>query len=353
LDSFSESIESVYDKQFKFKIKITHTDLAYNDTFFRMMAENFAMSSFSMMSQNSSYISKLNFINNYEGGTVAGSNSDDSDADRVTAKPAQDKMGNNVFRVTVANPEIAEEIRAKKEKVIRERISEKFNAIRAAKLTNETNGTKTVNDDTDLEDVDILESLNAFEELTVDADFTDANGDFPDDFGDEFEFEDYDGYNEYEENGIMADGADIAQIMGTGKVEMKFDAPGSIKFISDSLLEVKYDESEVTGIRDSYVRFLFDMKNKNFVSINRGEDTDIWLDCEKGKRISLPKRTRHTGYIITVNTKELINTMTPDGGQLYIQYIRETNGSPAEIVSHSLSAVPVNEICPFDEQITL
>ena len=349
MDDFSKSIKSAkpaYDKQFKFKIKITQTDLAYNDAFFRMMAENFAMSSFPIMAQNSAYISKLNFINSYEGGTVAGINSDVKNSGTVAAaaKPKQDEIGNNVFRVAVANPEIAEEIRIKKEKIIRERIAEKINAMQTAKSSGEIFGI----DITELDGMDILESLTAFEELsgdTVFTDFTDANGDSSDefdDYGDYDDYDEYDDYDGYDEDEYMENGADIAQIMNTGKIEVKFDAPGSIKFISDSLLEVKYDESELTGIRDSYVRFLFDVKNKDFVSINRGDDTDVWLDCEKGKRISRQKISRHSGYIITVNTKELINTMTPDGGQLYIQYIRETNGSPAEIVSHSLSAVPVN-----------
>lgn len=412
-----DNIDNI-DKKFTFKIKIVQKDLVYDETFLKMMTENLTMSNFPMMSQNSSYISRLNFINSYEGGSVTeyadtakysgyaeeeenrnsinsinsinlcakkDGNSKQAKQVRQIKKTQQDEIGNNVFKVNIANPEIEEEVKLKKEKIIREKVAERINMMRIMQQThNAQNIQKTSADVREDEwvnieieslesikpqEVDILASLNAFEQLnnTNETDITGIIHDYIDETNDANDTDNIDIIDNAENMDNMEDSDDDMAYMEytddadyfyddksyagqnavlmpiTGNLEIKFDAQGSIRFLSDSLLEVKYDESEMTGIKDSYVRFLFDMNKKDLVLINRGEETDIWLDCEKGKRISHQKEICHSGIIITICTKKLINKMTPDGGQLYIQYIRETDGSPSEMITHSLFAIPVRE----------
>jgi len=161
--------------------------------------------------------------------------------------------------------------------------------------------------------------------------------------GEDDEEEEY-GYGGYEN-----DGEEIRDILNLNnyynsetykmsRVEYDFEACGSINVLSDGLLDIRYDESEMTGVKDSYVRLLLNPGRTDFVNLHRKNLFDLWLPLEKGKRINVDSADICSGTVFTADTKEIVSNMTASGGNTRMVYITETNGSPFEMVFHSISA---------------
>lgn len=288
------------ERRFDFKIKIIQTDLTADSDVYHYL-NNLNNSSVPFMVQHSDYIEKLDFINSFGGGTLA--RNQDKSPDRYFER--------GIFQVEIANPAVLEEVERKKEEMRRSVISEHDTA---EDFLRDFFGRLAENienmEEWEFEDVDIPGNLYMFDMM----------------------------------NGIAADEEDFYEEEDTpafsNNLEVKFDTTGSIKFLEDNILEVKYDESGMTGEKDAFVRFLFDFDEKDFVTIHRGGQTDIWLNCEKGERVNSSAKSRSFGNGIAVNTKEIINNITPHGGHLCISYIRETNGTPSEMITHVISASP-------------
>ena len=314
--SFTDIIDIKFnnksERKFDFKIKVTQTDLTRNDDFYRYF-QSLNESSVPFMVQHSGYIEKLNFMNGFGGADLA----EESEDININMR-----FGNRVFQADIANPEVLKEAERKQDEMLLEMIN---SGVSPGDFINDL-----------LEDIaDKLAGTEAweFEEVDIPSNlymFDMVNGyDFEQEFEDEFD----DSFEEFEEESDEPN--------YENKFEVKFNSTGSIRFLEDNILEVKYDESDMTGVKDAFVRFLFDFDKKDCVTIHRFGHSDTWLNCEKGERIS--GMMKSFGNNMTVDTKEIINNMTIDGGQLFVSYIRETNGSPSEMVTHLISASPVRE----------
>ena len=297
------------ERLFNFKIKIIQTDLAAGNNFSDYL-QSLNNSNVPFMVQHSGYIEKLNFLNSFEGGTLARRQDDRNE--RAGRYPGG--FEENVFQANVADPEILEDFARRKEEMLRDAI----NGYGSPEILmqNLLDKLAEITEEWDYEELDILGNLYVFDVMG----------------GTDREYEEDE--EEFWEDGTPESGNNL---------EIKFDTTGSIKFLENNILEVKYDESGMVGVRDAFVRFLFDFNKKDFVTIHRRGETDVWLNCKKGERINGSVKSRSFGSNITVDTKELINNITPLGGRLYISYIRETDGAPSEMVTHIISALPVKK----------
>jgi hypothetical protein len=353
-----EDIENT-ERRFDFKIKVIQTDLTPNDDFhsyFKHLNE----SNVPFMVQHSGYIEKLNRMNRFDGGTLSSPNlpSEYTGADRYFG---------GVFQADIANPDVLAEIERKKEKMLQDMMTTRGTPENFLKDLIERLADGGA-EEWEFEDVDIPGNLYMFDMINghgnghgnganhyhYDDDYEDddyhfqyEDGDFDDehDYDEEYEeYEDYHDHDEFEEFQEFDSFEEKSESdFNNNKFEVKFSATGSIKFLENNILEVKYDESDMTGIKNAFVRFLFNFDEKDFITIHRFGHSDTWLNCEKGERISGTGKIRSHGSSITVDTKEIINNMTPDGGQLVVSYIKEMNGTPSEMVTHVISASPSRE----------
>lgn len=315
------------ERKFDFKVKVIQTDLTAHEDFYNYF-RNLNESSIPFIVQHSGYIEKLDYMNRFGGGTLASEN-DNISVDKY--------FGKRIFQVDIANPQVLAEAERRKEAMFKDIVNthgtpEVFVRDLLEKLMDGT-------EEWEFEDVDIPGNLYMFDMMNKgshsDAEYNEEE------YEDDYEFdeneEEYDDFEELQNEFVKP------ELAFHNNLEVKFNVTGSIKFLENNMLEVKYDESDMTGIKDAFVRFLFDCEKKDFVTIHRCGHSDTWLNCEKGERVSGMAKSRSFGSSVTVDTKEIINNMTPDGGQLYISYIRETNGAPSEMVTHIISASPCRE----------
>ena len=322
------------ERSFDFKIKIIQTDLFPRENF-NGYFRNLNDSNIPFMVQHSDYIKKLHFMNNFGGAVLS------EETMKTENINTEEQFEDRVFQTDIANPEVLAEAERKKDNMIMDMITsgvspETLMKDLLEKLTETT-------DEWEFENFDIMGSLFMFDLIHGTNNFNGSNEEFEefeefdeiydDEFDEENEFgEEYAGEFEEDQNSDFG-----------GKIEIKFNAAGSIKFLENNILEIKYDESEMTGIKNAFIRFLFNCDKKDFITIHRCNHLDTWINCKKGERISDVSKSRGAGNSTTVDTKEIINNMTPDGGQLFISYIREANGIPSEMVTHIISASPARE----------
>jgi len=208
-------------------------------------------------------------------------------------------------------------------------------------------------EDWEFEEVDIPGSLYMFDMFNPSASDSSAHS-FGEYGGNESFFDDYDEddecsswhneFDEYDDDELEEFDEEREPEDTRDTLEINFDTVGSIRFLENNFLEIKYDESGVTGEADAFVRFLLDCNKKDFVTVHRSGQSDMhdmWLDCEKGERVNGIAHSRHFSAAYSVNTKEIVNNLTPRGGYFKLSYIRETNGMPLEIVTHIISASPI------------
>ena len=314
--NFGERIDiadKIINRRFDFKIKVTQKDLTPNDDFYWYF-KNLNDSSVPFMVQHSEYIEKLEYLNSFGGASLA-------DESIIIDRGFEDM----VFQADIANQEVLREVERRKDEMFDDMISmsggsaEDFVRNMLDDLAEKI--AEYEPEEPELEDVDINGNLYMYNMVNGVV----AEEYFEDVLGIDFDAEAEE--HEFEESG--------------NNYEVKFSTCGSINLLEGNMLEVKYDESDMTGIKDAFVRFLFDLDRKDCVTIHRCGHADTWLNCEKGERIE--GRPRGFGGSMTVDTKEIINNMGPDGGQLLVSYVRETNGAPAELVTHVISASPVRE----------
>ena len=336
--------------KFNFRVKIVQTDLNSRGYYFGGESP--------MIFQNSSYISKLYHINSYPGAILAKDRIEDmperyrrfiqldnpsaSDIIKNLKKDIimlanREDVGQNVFYSRLSNPEaIPEPVRK----------SAPAGNLREVEYTAATKA-------------EIREKFESFAALENFGGF----GDFEDEFFFDFEDGDMDGenfggvnfddsgenpenYEDYQDDEEIRDILHLNNYYNSdtykmSKIEYDFTTSGNINRLDDGSLEVKYDESEVSGFKDSYIQFLFHPNNKNIVTVRRKYFFDVWFALEKGKRISIEKRGQFTGSVLTAHTKELVNKMTANGGEMRFVYVNEMDGVPLEMISHSIKATPV------------
>ena len=339
--------------KFNFKVKIVQTDLSSPGYFYGGESP--------LVYQNSSYISKLYFINNFSGGILAKDRIEDmperyrrfvnfdnpSDAQilknfkkDVLTLANREEVGQNVFYSRLSNPEIADEINTNKSNK-----SSQANQTNQQIIASSAGNLREAEYNTQHENLEIFDSLKTLEDFEnfLEEFLSEASGGNYDENGEETEK-----YEEYEEEPDDEEIRDILQLNNyfnsdsykMSKIEYDFNAPGNINLMDDGTLEIKYDESEMTGLKDSYIQFLFKPENKDIVTVRRKYYFDIWFTLEKGRRVSIEKRGNYSGTVATTHTKEFVNKMTLKGGEMRFVYINEYDGSPSEMISHSICAVP-------------
>ena len=178
-------------------------------------------------------------------------------------------------------------------------------------------------------------------------DTNDANEEIYEDYSEDDESaeidEDYKNRDEIKDI-LLLNNVFNSEMYKMSKVEYDFSVSGNISMTNNGMLNIKYNESEITGFKNSYIQFLFNEDNRDIVTIRRKHFFDSWFTLEKGKRVSIERKDRYSGVVTTTSTKELVNNMTIDGGDMRIAYTTETDGIPTESVLYSIHAEPVTKI---------
>ncbi|GHV13966.1 hypothetical protein FACS1894219_09460 [Clostridia bacterium] len=119
------------------------------------------------------------------------------------------------------------------------------------------------------------------------------------------------------------------------KTDCCFFTTGSIATRPDGLLEITYDDSELSGVRESSMTLLCDGKGGDVVHTVKKRDVfEIQSSFGSGKKIAqtLPD------FLLTTDTREIVNNITESGGEMKITYIREVDGSPENHIVYSVKA---------------
>ena len=322
-------------KKFDFKIKIVRTDLASRDYLFGA-GEAFGFDGDPAMYQNSSYISKLWFINSYSGAILA--------KDKIEDMPERYRRF-----VRFGNPSETEMIRNfQKEMVMlsnREQIGQNTFYSRLSNQPPPQNSSRTEPGETPGEPANAkyadiagnfegIAAFESFKELVEEVLYGEEEADFDDE-----EYED----DEEIRDILQLNNVYNSEIYKMSKVEYDFSAPGSITKNNDGNFDIQYDETETTGIEGSYMRILFSEKNRDIASFFTKSYFDDWFTLEKGKRVSIERVGAGFGTVTATSTKELANSITLAGGELCAVYTTEVNGVPTESVSYFIQAKPAAE----------
>jgi len=355
-------------KKFNFKIKIVQTDLASRDYLFGMgLSDGFGGDP--IVYQNSSYISKLYFINNYSGGILAKDKIEDmpepyrrfikldnpteaemlkSFKKEMVTLSNREEIGHNVFysrlshspnTVNLSNPSnLSDPPMPPSPSSSSSNPGLPGNSM-SAEQAGEFGQSEYMGNIEGLGSFDSLESL--VEALYLGGENLELEGltDYPED-GDNGNGEVYEDYSDDEEikNILLLNNVFTSDMYKMSKIEYDFNTCGNIILMDDGSLNIKYDESEMTGFKDSYIQFLFHTDNRDIVTVRRKHFFDTWFTLEKGKRVSIEQKGRYSGAISTTSTKELVNNITLDGGDMRIVYTTETEGSPSEMILYSIHA---------------
>lgn len=340
--------------KFNFKVKIVQTDLASREYLFGLGQNGgFGFDEDPAVYQNSSYISKLYFINNYSGGILA--------KDKIEEMPEKYRRF-----IELKNPTEAEMIRNfRKEMIVLANREEIGQNVFYSSLSNSNpagySNSNTANQSSPAAAVEYAEhlgnseSLENFDDFNFNINFNgnvfEDFGNFDEDGGDMVEYGDIE-YDENDEPGedyrddeeikdiLLLNNVFNSEMYKMSKVEYDFSVLGDISTTDDGSLNIKYNESETTGFKDSYIQFLFREDNRDIITIRRKNFFDTWFTLENGKRVSIERRGRYSGAVSTTNTKELVNNMTLKGGDMRIIYTTETDGIPTETVFYSIHAEP-------------
>lgn len=325
-------------KKFDLKIKIVRTDLASRE-YLLGAAGAFGFGGEMAMYQNSSYISKLWFINNYAGGILAKEKVEDmperyrrfvrfgnpSETEmlkdyrkEMTMLSNREQIGQNVFYSRLSG-----------------RADPKAEQIPKTKEAAEAKYAEIMEDIENMENMENMEGLATFEnfkEYVEDVLYGDPEDGFEDG-----------GYEEYDDDQEIRDILHLnnvynSEIFKMSKVEYDFNAPGFINLTKDGMFEIKYDETEMTGIEGSYVRILFGENSRDIVTFHRKNFFDEWFALEKGKRVAVERVGADIKMVTAAAGNGFANTINLSGGKLCMVYTTEINGVPTERVSYCLQA---------------
>ena len=297
-------------KNFDFKIKIIQTDLLSSE-YLLGMGGTFGYDGDPAMYQNSNYISKLWFLNTYSGG--------------ILAKDKIEDMPESYRRFTgFENMSEAKMLKNFKKEMVMQKNREQIGQnVFYNQLSNQTRSDK----------LNRLEDIEAFieEALYADADLEDEDEDI------ENENEQYEDDEEIRDI-LHLNNVYNSEMYKMSKVEYDFSAPGDIGLTKEGLFEIKYDDTEMTGIDGSYVRILFGETSRDVVTFHKKNFFCDWFALEKGKRVSIERTGEEFGSVAATHTKELVNTITLAGGELRTVYTMQINGVPTEAISYSIHA---------------
>ena len=102
-------------------------------------------------------------------------------------------------------------------------------------------------------------------------------------------------------------------------------------------IEIEYEESEITGMDGSTTKLFFDTREPGLVSLLREGSVSSAFVFEAGRRHLCVYNTPYFPIELCVDTKEMQNTLTYDGGSFHAVYLVEMNGVLAERAEVSIS----------------
>ncbi|MCL2157905.1 MAG: DUF1934 family protein [Oscillospiraceae bacterium] len=320
-------------KKFDFRIKIIQTDLISREYSLMMeqsLGGGFGFGGDPVMFQNSDYISKLYFLNNYSGGILSKENLEDMPA-RYRAY------------VNYKNPSIEERLKELKKEIAaladREEIGQN---VFYSQFSGAMYGGVDLSAAASDHGFELPPELEDFLELGQGGFDDDEYGDYDEYDEDDKEYEDGEGYDEYGDDGEILDILQLNNFFDSeaykmSKVKYEFCASGTINSDKNGLFVIEYDESEMTGIKGSRIRITFNTKNKDLVSVHRPSYSNSWFALQKGKAVAI-EHGELAGDTLSTTTSKLKNNMSLSGGSLHMVYTNEKNGMPLELISYSINA---------------
>ena len=102
-------------------------------------------------------------------------------------------------------------------------------------------------------------------------------------------------------------------------------------------IEIEYEESEITGMDGSTTKLFFDTHEPGLVSLLREGSVSSAFVFEAGRRHLCVYNTPYFPIELCVDTKEMQNTLTYDGGSFHAVYLVEMNGVLAERAEVSIT----------------
>ena len=335
-------------KKFDFKIKIIQTDLVSRN-YLRGMRGAFGFDGDMSVFQNSGYVSKLWHINHYSGGILAKDRVEDMpEKYRRFVRPGnasekemfksfkremaesesranREEIGQNVFFTELSIPIPPEEAGGG---------GAQKPPGKAANAAGKSAGTIP------------FENLEALvRDILYGEEALGDGGEYDEEYGDdEYDDEEEEYDEEYEDDEEIRDILQLnnmynSEMYKMSKVEYDFNVSGYISLTRDGMIDISYDETEITGIEGSYIRIMFSEKERGVVTFHKKGLFDDWFILEKGSRAAIERSGPGFAAVSTTKTDELKNTMTLAGGELRAVYHTETNGIPTETVSYSLKTI--------------
>lgn len=142
---------------------------------------------------------------------------------------------------------------------------------------------------------------------------------------------------EVEASLFSGDEDDIIEMDENGEIEperMQIKTVGRYVIDGDRC-EIRYDESDVTGMEGSVTSISFDMADNGVVTMSRTGSVSTALVFEKGKRHHCVYNTPIMPFEVCVKTLSVNNRIGEDG-RLELDYIVEIRGAKAERTKFSM-----------------
>lgn len=107
------------------------------------------------------------------------------------------------------------------------------------------------------------------------------------------------------------------------------DYTGTI-FTEDGRLVLRYDESELTGMVGATTEVSFALDEPDMVVMQRTGTVNTSFCFAAGQRIECVQTSGELMLSFVIDTEALVNTLTPEGGELKISYVMEVRGNQVQ-----------------------
>ena len=117
-----------------------------------------------------------------------------------------------------------------------------------------------------------------------------------------------------------------------------------ILHVQDTFLSVSYSEREDMGFENASTTVFFDSKTPQLLTMVRSGDgaTVLRFDPAAGRQMV----TYNTPYLpleFAMTTREVVNHLTPEGGELHFDYLLEMHGVKTERTEFTLTVTRTEE----------
>lgn len=111
-------------------------------------------------------------------------------------------------------------------------------------------------------------------------------------------------------------------------------------YYGDGRIEIRYGESELTGLGETVTSVSFDESDRGLITILRGGDIYSAIVLQRGVRHLCVYETEGLPIEIYTTAKRVINSLTDCGGTLEMIYTVETHDEPAQFNRMCLTVEP-------------